>query len=70
MQEFFFDYMYKVWFLPNLSIWIYQFFCLRHVIYKNLFFLVQHELSVAIDVTIEFYYEEIMDEKLRSPSRL
>jgi hypothetical protein len=42
-QESFFDYMYKVWFLPDFSIWICQLFSLRYVSYKNIFFLVQRE---------------------------
>jgi hypothetical protein len=66
----FFDCMYKVWFLPNIFIWIYQYFCLRHVIYKNVFFLVQCEFLVAINVAIELYYEEAPNEKLKSPSIL
>jgi hypothetical protein len=70
IQERFFDYLYKVWFLPSLSIWICQFFCLKHVMYKNLFFLVQHELLAATNVIIKLYYEEVLDEKLRSPSLL
>jgi hypothetical protein len=69
-HESFFYYMYKVWFLPNVSIWIYQFFCLKHVIYKNIFFLVQCEFLTVANVTIELYYEEVPDEKLKSPSKL
>ncbi len=35
-QESFFDYMYKVRFSPDFSIWIFQLFRLRHVSYKNI----------------------------------
>jgi hypothetical protein len=31
---------------------------------------VQHEFLVATDMAIKFYYEEVLDEKLRSLSRL
>ncbi len=70
MQESFFDSMYKDWFLSSISIWICQIFCLRYVIYKNIFFLVQRELLVTTNITLKLYYEEVPNEKLKSPSKL
>jgi hypothetical protein len=70
MQENVFDYIYKVWFFPSVSIWIFQIFRLRHLIFKNHFFLVHHELLIAIDMVVKLYYEEVLDEKLKLPSKL
>jgi len=47
-----------------------NFFELKHLIYKNHFFLVRHELSIVADIVIQLYYEEVPNEKLKSPSRL
>ncbi len=40
------------------------------MIYTNISFLVQRQLSAAVGVAIKFYYEEVLDDKLKSPSRL
>jgi hypothetical protein len=62
--------LYKVWFLLSLSIWICQFFFIETCHLHNYFFLVRHELSIATDVLVQLYYEEVLNEKLKSPSRL
>jgi hypothetical protein len=42
---------------------------LNHLNDKKLFFFVQHELLTTVDIVVKLYYEEVLDENLRSSSR-
>jgi len=61
--------MYTIRNFHNLFLSIFHYVSLNHLNDKKLFFFVQHELLTTVDIVVKLYYEEVLDENLRSSSR-